>query len=51
MINEGHFLSVLHKIIYCGYSIESSQQGYSNEHPQHMFHKNICCGYSLESPQ
>ena len=25
MINEGYFLSVLHKNIYCGYSLESPQ--------------------------
>ena len=32
----------------CEYSLESPQQGDSNEYPQHMF---LCCGYSLESPQ
>ena len=51
MITEGYFLSALHKNLCCGYSLESLQQGDSNEYPQHMSHKNIHCGYSLESHQ
>ena len=30
MITKGKFLSVLHKNIYCGHSLESSRQGVSN---------------------
>ena len=33
MITEGYFLSVLHKNVICGYSLESPQQGDSNEYP------------------
>ena len=31
----GH--DILHKNLCCGYSLESPQQGDSNEYPQHMF--------------
>ena len=35
--NSRIILSVLHKNICYGYSLESPQRGNSNEYPQHMF--------------
>ena len=37
MIIKGKFSIVLHKSIRCGYSLESSQRGDSDEYPQRMF--------------
>ena len=36
MIIKGKFSTVLHKNMCCGYSLESPQQGDSNEYQQHM---------------
>ena len=36
MIIKGKFSIVLHKNIYCGYSLESPRPGNSNKHPQYM---------------
>ena len=37
MIIQGQFSPVLHKDICCGFSLESSRRGDSNEQPKHMF--------------
>ena len=37
MIILGYFFLFLHKTIYCGYPLETTQRGSSNEYPQNMF--------------